>query len=217
MAQKKLLFPIIFFMLLVSSNTYAALNAEDMDFVSNLVKTSRQISLQGIKEKWLELQDMRRKIGKNTLPQINDKQMFENNTSSTVLRVFVSSSMNLPLLKNYAKQAKKYNAVLVFNGLPDGSWRKLSDLVYSINGDTEDGIAMQIDDIAFDQYGITSVPSFILSKEAGVFDQLEERGEVDVFDKVVGNIGIKRALQEFAEYGDLADIANDLLNPGAGR
>ena len=40
---------------------------------------------------------------------------------SVLLKVFISSSMGLELLKTYVRQAKRYGGVLVFNGLPDNS------------------------------------------------------------------------------------------------
>ena len=71
---------------------------------------------------------------------------------------------------------------------------------------------MQIDDLAFVEYGITSVPSFVLAKEKGVF---EERGdnefELPSFDKVTGNIGIRRALEEIVAKGELSMLAAKIL------
>ena len=128
------------------------------------------------------------------------------------LKIFVSSSMGKELLKNYLSQAKRYKATLVFNGLPGGSWRKLSGLVYEVTGGEEEGVSVQIDDLAFAEYGITSVPSFVLAKEKGVF---EERGddefECPLFDKVIGNIGVRRALEEIVANGELSLLAAKIL------
>ena len=71
------------------------------------------------------------------------------------LQIFVSRSMSLPLLKSYAREAEKYNAVLTFRGLPKGQmqFQKLAELAQEING--EDGkCAMNIDDESFAIYGI---------------------------------------------------------------
>ena len=71
---------------------------------------------------------------------------------------------------------------------------------------------MQIDDLAFEEYGVTSVPSFVLAKEKGVF---EERGDDEFehpsFDNVSGNIGIRRALEEMRETGELSMLAAKIL------
>jgi len=69
--------------------------------------------------------------------------------SGVTFRIFVSNGMSKNLLKSYVKLAKKYNAILVFNGLPNGSWHKLSQLVTEISGDKPELVALQIDDEAF--------------------------------------------------------------------
>ena len=228
MAQKKLLSALILilaFTLNASGKEAFELKEEDMEFASNLARTSRQASLLAIKEKWLELQ--RLKAGSLNQSALSNIESLDNPLSglsaNTTLRVFVSSSMGTELLKNYVKQAKCYKAILVFNGLPQGSWRKLSDLVYGIAGVNAENVEMQLDDLAFAQYSVTSVPSFVLSKEPSVFD-LDNLGsnnsrEVNAknkFDKIVGNIGIKRALETIIEHGDLADEANSFLQEAKG-
>ena len=186
--------------------------AEDMEFAEDLAKRSRQIGMNGIKEKWLELQQM---LQKKQLRQDQNKdksvtdQAFSTDglRTNNTLRVFVSSSMGQELLKHYVRQARRYKAILVFNGLPDGSWRKLSDLVYEITeGETA---SIQLDDMAFTEYSIKSVPAFVLSREESVFDADEGSRE---FDRIVGNIGIRRALEEIAAKGDLAGEASKLLD-----
>ena len=221
MAQKKLLFPLML-ILACSLNAGASesfeLKKEEEAWVTKLSGQSRNFAMEAIKEKWLELQQMQ-KTKANEIVMDSVFAASSNDLSNVVLRIFVSSSMSQQLLKNYAKQAKKYNAILVFNGLPQNSWRKLSDLVYSINGDA--GVTMQLDDLAFNEYGIQSVPSFVLVKEEGVFDEIDSSVDrstkASEFDKIVGNIGIKRALQEFASAGDLSEAARALLAQAGDR
>jgi len=61
MAQKKLLFSLIL-LLFCSSTAIAAerfnFKKEDLEFAKDLTEKSRQMTLSGIKEKWLELQNM---------------------------------------------------------------------------------------------------------------------------------------------------------------
>jgi type-F conjugative transfer system pilin assembly protein TrbC len=228
MAQKKLLFPLILilaFTLNASGKEAFDLKEEDMEFANNLAVKSRQASLLAIKEKWLELQ--RLKAGSLNQSVLSNIESLDNPLSglsaNTTLRVFVSGSMGTELLKDYVKQAKCYKAILVFNGLPQGSWRKLSDLVYGIAGGNAEGVEMQLDDLAFAEYSVTSVPSFVLSKEPSVFDpdNLEDDNSREVntknkFDKIVGNIGIKRALETMIEHGDLANEAHSFLQEAKG-
>jgi len=219
MAKKELLF-VLNLTLLFGFNTKAEerfeFKKEDMEFAKELAATSRQISMSAIKEEWLKLQTMQQskngeneRIGQTGLHELLQDRM---GYSEVELKVFVSSSMGKELLKNYLNQAKRYKATLVFNGLPGGSWRKLSELVYEVTGGDEEGVSMQIDDLAFVEYGITSVPSFVLAKEKGVF---EERGDDEFerpsFDKVTGNIGIRRVLEEMREKGELSMLAAKIL------
>ena len=124
------------------------------------------------------------------------------------LQIFVSHSMPISLLKSYAKEATKYNGVLVFRGLPAGSFHKLSNLVSDISGDNAEGIAMQIDDEAFKAFNIKIVPTIVLSRSASIFSEQVKGG---AFDKIGGNVTIKYALEVFAKKGDLKENARELL------
>ena len=124
---------------------------------------------------------------------------------SVLLKVFISSSMGLELLKTYVRQAKRYGGVLVFNGLPDNSWVKLNKTVTEIVGD-EEGVGIQIDPEEFDRFNIKTVPAFVLIKEADLITGTSEEPAEDkvIYDKVTGNIGIETALRLFAEKGELS-------------
>ena len=148
------------------------------------------------------------------LKEMMEMPGFDENLKAEVLKprprlqIFVSSSMPISLLKSYAKEAAKYNGVLVFRGLPDGSFHKLSRLVADISGGSAEGIAMQIDDEAFKAFNIKIVPTIVLSKEASIFSEQVKGG---AFDKVVGNVTIRYALELFAKEGDLKTNALELL------
>lgn len=124
-----------------------------------------------------------------------------------LLQIFVSSSIHKQLLKAYAKEASRYDGVLVFRGLPSGSFRKITDLVMDIS-DEQYPAAIQIDDEAFAAFDIQSVPAIVLSKPNAMFSEQTLPGK---FDKVTGNITIKAALAIFAREGDLAANAKELL------
>ncbi|MEM0143776.1 MAG: type-F conjugative transfer system pilin assembly protein TrbC [Candidatus Parvarchaeum sp.] len=217
MAQKKLLFFVV--LMLFSSSIRAAekrfdLKEDDMEFAKRLSKEARQMTLPAIKEKWLELQNMLTGGKGEGAADIKTPACFDDRLEfAKSFRIFVSSSMSKNLLKSYALEAKKYNAVLVFRGLPSGSWRKLSELINEISGDDADSFAASIDDEAFTQFDIRQVPSFVLSKEEDIFS---ENPKV-TFDKVSGAVGIRRALELFAEKGELKDIASSLLEEGRGE
>lgn len=233
MAQKKLLFILILAFRLISSakaeddfeveEGMFELKKEDIEFARDSAKRARQMNMLAIKEKLQELKEMRKSdltSKDNDISEIDSLNISNNNT----LKIFVSSSMGRELLANYVRQSADYRAVLIFNGLPNGSWLKLSELVRDITKDAADeNIAIQIDDVAFSEYGITSVPSFVLVKEENIFEADEEMREerkdgvarekedATKFDKIVGNIGIRRALEEIVEQGELSVAAARLL------
>ena len=221
MAKNQLLF---FLMLLLAFNCNALakerfeFKKEDMDFAKDLARKSRQVGMSAIKGKWLEFKQIQlnKRLTGNFDLEARQELNIDEVPNNLTLRVFVSSSMGNELLKHYVQQAKRYGAILVFNGLPDGSWLKLSDLIYEITGGESKAIAIQLDDGAFDQYQIVSVPSFVLSIEPSVFDMNgvndSDTKNIEKFDKVIGNTGIRRALEEIAAKGDLADEAIQLLD-----
>lgn len=213
MAQKKLLFFLVFVglfnCLAINAKAEGYMNGgvvfEDRKWITNLVQNTSSSVFEGIRKKYTELQKMLGIWDDNTDEETIDR-MFK---SGEVLRVFVSSSMSSSLLKKYVNEAKKYQAILVFNGLPNGSWVEMSGLVSEII-DIDDEVAIQIDDEAFKRYGIKSVPSFVLSFD----DRLEwqkESGLDEVFDKASGNIGIRRFLRLVANGGEMAKEARELL------
>jgi type-F conjugative transfer system pilin assembly protein TrbC len=184
---------------------------EDQVWAQNLMQNAQMLSMKGIKQKYIELQDMLgEKKGNIEFEEVRE-DLF---VPKPILRVFVSRSMNLSLLKRYVEEAKIYGAVLVFKGLPDGSWRKLSQLVTEITGGSDEGVALQIDDEAFNYFGITMVPSFVLSREDERW--MDENAQPEASDKVSGNIGIRGALRLIAAEGELADIASQMLEQAGG-
>lgn len=141
------------------------------------------------------------------------------------LKIFVSDSMPKNLLKAYHAKAVQYGGTLVFKGLPSGSFKELAKLVLAISGNSktanETG-SMQIDDEAFEKFAVKLVPSILLIKEQDylsscegeqpceVGDSIATDGRV-IFDKIVGSIGVKAALEKFAANGDLSEEAKRVL------
>ncbi|PCI01070.1 MAG: type-F conjugative transfer system pilin assembly protein TrbC [Alphaproteobacteria bacterium] len=160
-----------------------------------------------------EIADRDRKIVMDNFKDMMQMQGFDSNLRDSVLKprpvlqIFVSTSMPRQLLRAYAREASRYDGVLVFRGLPGGSFRKLTDLVLDIS-DKKHECAMQIDDEAFTGFDIKTVPSIVLSKPVSMFS---EQTELSKFDKVHGSITIKAALEMFASRGDLASNARGIL------
>ena len=216
MAQKKLLFMVtvlIFIFSLVNTNAEAGeeLLAEkvavaDREGFKGIIDKSREIVMNAIAEKYKELLMLRQQqdglTEHNSLTDLDE--LGSKYRDSVTLKVFVSSSMGTELLKTYAKEARRYGGVLVFNGLPDNSWVKLNKTVTEIVGN-EEGVGIQIDPEEFDRFNIKTVPAFVLIKEADLITGTSEEPAEDkvIYDKVTGNIGIETALRLFAEKGEL--------------
>ncbi|BBB57779.1 type-F conjugative transfer system pilin assembly protein TrbC (plasmid) [Candidatus Megaera polyxenophila] len=167
----------------------------DMEWVQGLAADNQRIFMDNLKEMM-------------EMPGFDENLKAEALKPRPRLQIFVSHSMPISLLKRYAREAIKYKGVLVLRGLPAGSFHKLSKLVSDISGDDAEGIAMQIDDEAFKAFDVKSVPTIVLSKQASIFSEQVKGGS---FDKIVGNVTIKYALELFAKEGDLKANALELL------
>ncbi len=104
MAQEKLL-PLLILMIMFCLNTKAEerfeFKKEDIEFAKDLASKSRQISMNAIKEKWLELQQMQQnKKGKNDQVGLDELLTDRIEYSEYELKIFVSNSMGKELLKN---------------------------------------------------------------------------------------------------------------------
>lgn len=104
--------------------------------------------------------------------------------------IFVSLSMPKSSLRDYDKLAKQIGTKLVIRGFKNNSFKETVEVTQKL--------AMQIDPVAFKKFNITSVPSFVLSSN-------------NQFDKLIGNVSIKYALEEFEAKGDLKRKATEYL------
>ena len=221
MAQKKLLLVLValipmFLMACSRAEERVELLAEkvaeaDRDRLKGIMEKSREIVMSAIAEKYRELLMLRGQqqdglTEHNSLRGLDEQG--RNYRDSSTLKVFVSSSMSTELLKTYVKEAKRYGAVLVFNGLPGNSWVKLNKTVMEMVEDQE-GVGIQIDPEEFDRFNIKTVPAFVLIKEADWITGTSEEMVEDrvIYDKVTGNIGTEAALRLFAEQGELGAMA----------
>jgi type-F conjugative transfer system pilin assembly protein TrbC len=220
MAQKKLLLVVMALILLFHAASSRAeekveLLAEkvagaDREGFKGIMEKSREIVMNAIAEKYKELLMLRQQqdglAEHNSLRGLDEQG--RNYRDSSILKVFVSSSMGTELLRTYAKEVRRYGGVLVFNGLPDNSWVKLNKTVMEIVGN-EEGVGIQIDPEEFDRFNIKTVPAFVLIKEADWITGTSEEMAEDkvIYDKVTGNIGTEAALRLFAEQGELGAMA----------
>jgi len=166
---------------------------EDLDWARNVSISSKEIFSKEVKKE----------IDKPYFdPKLKDQVI----KPRPALQIFVSSSMPTSLLKEYAREAKKYGGALVLAGLPNGSVREFTSLVFEISD--EDTAPLQIDDEAFRSFAITKVPAIVLAKSAPIFDG---KSASKNFDKIIGAAKIKYALEKFASSGEMSKEAREML------
>lgn len=183
---------------------------EDMEFAKKLQVQVQNTLNQGLKEKYQEFEQ----VSKNTATAQHDKTLEVTDTSTfldddnTRLRILVSSSMSLNLLRSYYKEAQRYGGHLVFNGLPNGSFKELLKLAQEIVEGNDIG-GLEIDDEAFKAFKAGQVPVIVLSRE--VDNLFDVEGTSPQYDSIQGAVSIKYALGEFATRGDLKEEAKQRL------
>ena len=181
----------------------ACMANEDLNFATDLQKSSTAMVWQNLKEIFAQQEQLEPGSEPNLSNTALSKQESE-------LYIFVSTSMPKSLLKAYASEAKKYGGVVVFKGLPGGSFKELAVLINELNTDTIDAASdtglsgFQIDDEAFDRFEVSAVPTIILSTTSEY--QPHQTTQVN-YDKITGNVGIKYALEQFSSSGSLSKEA----------
>ena len=180
---------------------------EDRQWAESLTNSSIDMMWQNLKSKFESQEQLEIKTGFKSNSDEERERQFAG------LYIFVSTSMPKPLLKSYLSEVNKYGGVLVFKGLPQGSFKELTKLVIDItgnNGSLQDIAAnVTIDDEAYARFKVVSVPTIVLSKED---DYHPNQTAVLKFDKMVGNVGVKYSLEEFSRSGELATQALGYLN-----
>ena len=180
---------------------------EDVKWATDLSNNSIDAVWQNLKEKFNEQEQLEISAGIQSNGDGDNKRQFSG------LYIFVSTSMPKPLLKNYLLEANKYGGVLVFKGLPQGSFKELTKLVIDLTGKSGDlreiAADIQIDDEAYEKFKVVSVPAIVLSADS---EYHPNQTAIFKFDKMVGNVGVKYSLEEFSRSGELATEALRYLN-----
>mgnify|MGYP002784878179 FL=1 len=109
--------------------------------------------------------------------------------------IFVSFAMPEATLQRLVDQAARAGATLVLRGLANGSIRDTVTQMQALIGSRR--VAVQIDPEAFDRYGITRTPTFVLVKEdaGSVACTFRACGPSQSFAKVAGDVTLEYAMQ----------------------
>lgn len=104
-------------------------------------------------------------------------------------RLFVSFSMPESLLKQSFEQAERFHVTVVLNGLMDNSMPKTALKLSRLTAQYPK-LSIQIDPVAFEDFGIDAVPALVVSQDR-------------IFDVVRGNLALSDALSLIHERGQL--------------
>ena len=107
------------------------------------------------------------------------------------LFIFVSASMPQQSIKDLGQQAQKIGAHLVFRGLVGETFPKMQSYMKEL------GIAAEIDPPKFDDYTVTIVPTFILTRN-------------NISDRISGHVSLLEALDQFRKKGELKSESQKL-------
>lgn len=126
------------------------------------------------------------------------------------LLIFFSFSMGEKALLNLAHHAKRFGATLVLRGFKEGSYKKTAQALHKIILKTGQGIL--IDPELYTLFGITTVPTFVLTKPFQL--NTGERTQTPVHDKLQGHVSTRYALEVITKEGNLKEEAHLILNRG---
>ena len=118
------------------------------------------------------------------------------NPAQSDFYIFISSSMPDAMIKQLLIEAKRYNGILVLQGLIQNSMKHTVSYLSRFVQNDGDGIV--IDPTLFKQFDIKIVPSFVLS-------------DGKAHDIIKGVMTPYYALSEFQSKGDLKLAAHDRL------
>jgi len=109
--------------------------------------------------------------------------------------IFVSFAMPEATLQRLLDQAARAGATLMLRGLANGSIRETVIRMQALIGTRR--VAVQIDPEAFDRYGITRTPTFVLATYDPGAEACASRvcGSSQQFLKVVGDVTLEYAMQ----------------------
>jgi conjugal transfer pilus assembly protein TrbC len=119
--------------------------------------------------------------------------------------IFVSFAMPEATLQRLVDQAARAGATLVLRGLINGSIRDTVTRMQSLIGSRR--VAVQIDPEAFDRYGITRTPSFVLAADSARAEVCATRacGSSQQFVKVAGDVTLDYAMR-YLNQGSRASV-----------
>ena len=121
--------------------------------------------------------------------------------------MFASLGLSDTILRQMFDYAKIYNGVIVLRGAEDNSFKKTAEHIGRLAKEGEEA-AIIIDPTLFKQFQVERVPTYILAKQGKCPMGMSCKPN---YDKIIGNITPKYALEKFVEKGELFLEAKALL------
>lgn len=150
-------------------------------------KMVNQMDSEKFREMSKELEFLTKKLPETGKSCKNCSSQIENidikNPKDGIL-IFVSFSMPKASLIELNKQAQKYNATLVMRGIYKNSFSEMRKKILEISSD---GLSINIDPKAFEQYNIKQVPTFVL---------IDKNKEIN---RLSGNVSLDYAHEKLSE------------------
>lgn len=129
------------------------------------------------------------------------------------LYVFITMAMSTESLKALVAQAEKAQATLVLRGLVNNSFKQTGAEVRKVVGQHK--VGLMVDPESFDRYGVTRVPSFVLTKAAvtpGPACAGKLCAPADGYALITGDVSLDYALEKIEQRAPaFKGIARDFL------
>lgn len=190
-----------------------------VEYAGNLLKDTQKIVLENSKETILHFS---KENPSYRFPSEIEEALTVSEQQSAQLYIFVSTSMPKEVIRAYYKEAAKYKGVLVFKGLPNGSFKELQLLILELqesnntqqlNKGSSHEVGVIIDDELFKKLNVETVPTIALVRLEECFENSSCKTN---YDSIKGNVRIKYALEVFAKDGDLREEASRFLEDRRG-
>ncbi|OYY89835.1 MAG: type-F conjugative transfer system pilin assembly protein TrbC [Sphingomonas sp. 28-66-16] len=140
--------------------------------------------------------------------------MRDNRGTAPQFMVFVSTSMPEQALKRIIAETSAAGGVLVFRGFPGNSGKAFIAALSKVVEKQQQFASIGIDPRLFRAFNVTAVPTYVVSStDFTPCDGLTCRSEPPPFDRMVGNVTVRYALETFAqENGPGALMARTALS-----
>lgn len=169
------------------------LNQEKENLTQKIDKYKEYYDAENIKPDFNELVNAQEQFTKQ-----NKENLQIDKFTINQLMIFVSSSMPINVLQQYAVQTRRAGGVMVIRGFINGSMQNSVSFIKSLS---DKGTRAIIDPNAFRLFNIKKVPQIVVISDSNKCE--EGRCEnTPLHDKISGNITLEYALENIKNNGD---------------